>query len=77
MWWCVPTLSNGMRKGKVFVGSLAMNQRSIDGKDKRARNIVNLYWVTTDAALDTTGRLLFAVQITVRKCVGFTGLART
>ena len=27
----------GMRKGKVFVGSLAMNQRSIDGKDKQVR----------------------------------------
>jgi hypothetical protein len=27
----------GMRKGKVFVGSLAMNQKSIDGKDKQAR----------------------------------------
>jgi len=27
----------GMRKGKIFIGSLAMNKRSIDGKDKQAR----------------------------------------
>ena len=27
----------GMRKGKVLVGSLAMSQRSMDGKDKQVR----------------------------------------
>ena len=37
-----PNAANGMRKGKVFVGGLAMNQRSIDGKGKQAGNIVNL-----------------------------------
>jgi hypothetical protein len=34
MWLLRPSnFPMGMQKGKVFVGSLAMNQRSMDGKD--------------------------------------------
>jgi hypothetical protein len=31
------SFQRGIRKGKVFVGSLAMNQRSMDGEDRQVR----------------------------------------